>query len=168
MNYNLSVVVQGPSGIGKTYALRKAFGIDGVYGYKRVTTGKTPVATLGRLHYIPELRNTRHNKEAVMDGFVSLLTREGVAVTDLNTTAPFAKRLLQEHSIPYYVTLTATDSEIRDRVMARPSAPNATLTKEEVIAKSIANRDYVLDNTFCDEVMTQEEFVEYLRDIAFR
>ena len=117
---NRSIVLLGASGIGKTTMLRKLFGVTNRYGYKAVTTGSTPVATVGKYQYIPEIRNTSKRKDDVTSGFISLLTNGNISVIDVNTTAPFALKLIKQYTNPKFYVLTATDKEIAERIMSRP------------------------------------------------
>ena len=111
-----TIVIKAPSGLGKTYALRKVFNTS--YGYKRAC--KNPLSK-NRWIYIPEMRNTR--TEGVLESFDDIVANNNV-VTSINSTAPFALKRINN---PIVITLTATDEEIARNINSRPKSPNGKI-----------------------------------------
>ena len=149
---NNQIVILGPSGVGKTYALRKVFNIPP--GFGTVSAITRPVITNG-YQFLPEVSSSfmRRHEDRMWD----FLNNGNTTITDVNEA--FSFNLLNKLIEPKIILLTAEEDEIRERLSYRNTRNPKQADKSIRRLKRLKEAGYLQ--------MTQSQLVTHLKDLIY-
>ena len=160
-----SYCIIGPSGVGKTYTLKTAFGVSGGYGALGVCGGKRNIATIGNKQFIPELKRIAKFRAAdnskIEEGYRNLLQNDYISFIDVGPYVSYCIPYAKELTDCTVVAIRSDYETILRNLLSRKVQDNGKNRKREVAYQSAKSLDRFYNKA--DMLMTQQDLITLIR-----